>query len=166
MILYKHSFNELTQKIEVQEIEVEKKRSVYMVKNRESSLHLRFAERDIGVLKRECVPCMYTLSSDPTPFLSALLKSNKRQIEEMEKGLKEKKKSHFFLLHELEKRKNPNSTYCSPKVTCTFNGDMTYEAGKEYRYETRNGEYKIFIDCGFLYFSATEFHKFFFPLSE
>ena len=105
MILYKHSFNELTKKIEVQEIEVEKRNLIYVVKNRDSSLHLRFAKRDIGVLKRECVPCMYTLSPDPSPFLSDLLESIKHQIEELEKSLEMKKKNQFFVSWEMEKRK-------------------------------------------------------------
>lgn len=166
MTLYKHTFNEIRRSIETKEIEVERRKICYSVKDRTSCLQVRLFDRDIGVLKRECIPCMYTLSPDPTPFLSALLESNKKQIEEMKENLEKKKKSQFFLLSELEKRKYPDATYCSPKVTCTFNGDMTYEAGKEYRYETENGEYKIFIDCGFLYFSGTEFHKFFLPVSK
>ena len=103
MKIYKHEFSITHGKLQTFEYEAEEKAKSYFL----TKIRSRVLKKDIDVQHDGfCLyPFMYSLSPDPSFFLSSLLSFIEEEIKREEEKLKKKKENKEKILQEIEKRK-------------------------------------------------------------
>ena len=101
MKIYKHEYSMSQNKLQTFEYEAEEKAKSYTLVNRG-----RILKTDIDVLSNTYTwPSMFSLSPDPSFFLSSLLSFTEEEIKREEERLEKRKKNRENVLQEIEKRK-------------------------------------------------------------